>query len=119
MKLTVKILSVVVLIALASPVILLKGCGSKLCGGCPSDSIAPFGSSVTISNGLSSQSVPITGGCFSNVTFTFTSASLPLNDICVEIFTNGFIKKASDTGDCTANTANYVSGYLRTRTDAG
>ncbi len=118
MKLAVKILSVAVLIALASPVILLKGCGSQLCGGCPSDSIAPYGSSVTITNGLSSQSVLITGGCFSNVTFTFTSASLPLNGICVELFTNGYIQKSSGDGSCTNNTG-YVPGYMRTRTDAG
>lgn len=119
MKLTAKIVAILMLAALASPVFILNGCGvvnGRQCGGCP-DSTAPFGSSVAVTTGLKSQSVSIGGGCFNNVTFTFTKDSLPLNDICVELFTNGFIKKSSDAGDCTTNTANYIPGYLRTRTD--
>ncbi len=119
MKLTVKIIAILILAALASPVFILNGCGvvnGRQCGGCP-DSTAPFGSSVAVTTGLKSQSVSSFGGCFNNVTFTFTKDSLPLNDICVELFTNGFIRKSSDNGDCTINTSTYVPSYLRTRTD--
>ena len=119
MKLAVKILSVAVLIALASPVILLKGCGTKLCGGCPSDSIAPSGSSVAVVSSMADQAVPVLGGCFSNIIFTFTGPdSSLLNGICVELITNGYIQKSSGDGTCSNNTG-YVPGYIRTRTDAG
>ncbi len=119
-----KIASVLVLLLLASPVVIfMKGCGDIVnggaCGGCP-DTTAPYGSTVTITTGLKDAAVTPFGGCYDNVTFTFTDPdNQPLNGICVEIFTNGFIKKSSDPGDCTSYSANYVSGYLRTRTDEG
>ena len=74
MKLAVKILSVAVLIALASPLILLKGCGNILtggaCGGCP-DSTAPFGSTI-VAPELSSATVnPNFNWCYPDITFKF------------------------------------------------
>jgi hypothetical protein len=92
MKLAVKILSVVVLIALASPVILLKGCGNILtggaCGGCPS-STAPYGSRIEGPTSLAAPST--TGSCYIPLTFTVLNGSATMDNICVEIHTNGAI----------------------------
>lgn len=123
MKMAVRILSVLVLIALFSPVILLKGCGELLtggqCGGCP-DSVAPYGSSVAAPTISPVGSIPNgSSGCVDALTFTIIGPdNEPLNDVCVEIFTNGYIKESKTAGDCTISTG-YVAGYLRTRTDAG
>lgn len=123
MKVLAWSLSLLVLILLASPVALLKGCGStELCGGCPSDSIAPFGATITA--GADTEYTVSPGAyCVNTVTFTVLSPSpnsRPMNNICVEVFTNGFIKLSKDPGSCsdTATSGNYVN-YIRTRTDAG
>jgi hypothetical protein len=121
MKLTVKILSVAVLIALASPVILLKGCGEIInggaCGGCP-NSTAPFGSSVTAPANKTYAVAPDGSWCVNLPAFTFKDPDGDvMNGICVEIFTNGLIAMANAPGDCGTN-PNYTD-YIRTSTDPG
>ena len=121
MKLTVKILSILILLILASPVLLFQGCGddNELCGGCPANSSAPFGSTVT-GPGDATYPVTVSGGassnCINSQSFVFKDAKGdPLNGICVEVFTNGFVAPAGSPGACGAN-PDYTN-YLRTRTD--
>ncbi len=125
MKLTVKILSVLVLLALASPVILLKGCGNILtggaCGGCP-NSTAPAGSTVTATT-LTGYTMPYNGQvCYSNTTFQFFgSDGKPLNDICVEIYTNeanSSFALHNAPISCFSHPLSDFMTYLRTRTDS-
>jgi hypothetical protein len=110
----------------------MNGCGGEntssggYCGGCPSDSIAPIGSTMLIVNGLKDVAIniPVTSttgasGCWSDIGFEIIDdLDNPMNDICVELSTNGFIKPSKTAGDCTAATGEYVD-YIRTRTDAG
>jgi len=118
MKVTTKIIAVLIMLLLATPAILFEGCGSDgFCGGCPSDSVAPYGSEVTPSAD-GAYAVSEGGiGCINSLTFVFVDENNnPQNDICVEVFTNGFVALSSAPGDCSVNT--YVS-YIRTRTDSG
>ena len=89
MKLTIKLVPVLILLLLASPLILLKGCGKALNGGpsgaCP-DTVAPSGSIITAPPSLSAPTIG-EGNCYSPVTFVVTDASGPLNGVCVEITT--------------------------------
>jgi hypothetical protein len=121
MKLAIKVLSVMVLLALLSPVILLKGCGEAIdggqCGGCP-DSVAPTGSSITASTLSDGSSYSDGAVCYPTVTFqVFGPDGLSLNNICVELYTDGWstigLQTPSTAGTC--STANY--SYIRTRTD--
>lgn len=123
MKLAVKILSVLVLLALAAPVILLKGCGNILnggaCGGCPS-STAPYGSTI---QGPTSLDAPSTAGsCYTPLTFTvLNDKSLPIDNICVEIFTNGAIAlhPVGSVVPCANVLANPSSTIITTTNSAG
>ncbi len=91
MKLTMKFVAILVLLLLASPLILLKGCGKALDGGpsgaCP-DTVAPSGSKISAPTDLAAPTIGKTN-CYSPVTFAVTDASglEPLNGICVEITT--------------------------------
>lgn len=119
MKLAVKILSVLVLIALSSPVILLKGCGEMVtggaCGGCP-DSTAPYGSTITAPDGLGIPSAA-SGTCYPALTFTVLGPdNEPIDNICVEIFTNGAIALHSGLPNCT-NVILSPSQSILTRTN--
>jgi len=122
MRTTTKLLSVIILILLASPVVFLKGCGKTLngdaCGGCP-NTTAPNGSAVKAPLD-SAESLPAPGaGCVNSLVFTFVGPdSLPLNGICVEVFTNSGVALSVKPGDCT-NPALQYAQYLRTRTDKG
>ena len=121
MKLAVKILSVVVLIALASPLILLKGCGNILtggaCGGCP-DSTAPYGSSIVAPTDLDPPST--SGSCYPALTFTvLDNKSLPMENICVEIFTSGAIALHSGLPNCASVLANPSSSIITRTNSAG
>jgi hypothetical protein len=98
MKLTVKLTSLLLLLLLASPVILLKGCGSKggINGGgssglCP-NSVAPTGSKI---DAPTLGGIPAIPGpsCYPNVGFTVVGpdGTTPMADICVVVTTNGAI----------------------------
>jgi hypothetical protein len=116
MRLTLKLVSILILLLLASPVILLKGCSGKASGGCPDDA-APAGAKIIAPTGLGAPSVP-GGGCYPVLPFTVTdSAGDPLNGICVEIFTNGFIALHSGNADC-HNVVNDPKTSITTRTDS-
>lgn len=126
MKLFARIAAVLVLLMLASPVMLLKGCGAingGACGGCP-DSPAPFGSTVSGADATYSiQSAPgatTVSYCVNSMIFTFKDPNgQPLNDICAEVFTNGLVALSAGT-DCTTNfSTNGGFTYIRTRTNAG
>lgn len=124
MKLTVKIISVLILLSLASPVILLKGCGNSVnggqCGGCP-DSTAPFGSKINAST-LSAAPSAATGSCYPTVSFqVLDSTGNPMNNICVELFTDGASAIAKSTGlpgDCSANVSANPKASMITRTNS-
>ncbi len=121
MKLTVKIISLFVLLSLASPVLFLKGCGETLnggaCGGCP-DSSAPIGS-IMIAPELASATINTDGAaCSSAVSFQLTDADgAPLNNLCVEIFTNAFVALHNSGIECNAHPASDFYTYIRTRTN--
>jgi len=124
MKLTVKIISVLIVLSLASPVILLKGCGKSLnggqCGGCP-DSTAPFGSTIKAPASLGDPSAA-TGTCYPTLSFqVLGSDGNPLNDICIELFTDGASAIAKSTGlpgDCWANVNANGKSSMITRTNS-
>ena len=121
MKLTVKIISLFVLLSLASPVIFLKGCGKTLnggaCGGCP-DSTAPTGAIITTIDLTAADNISPTGTyCYPAVTFQITDADgAPLNNLCVEIFTNSFVALHNTGIDCFAHATSDFFTYIRTRT---
>lgn len=94
MKLTVKLVPVLVLLLLASPLILLKGCGKAANGGasglCP-DSVAPSGSVIVVPTNLGP---PIIGApsCYSGLGFKVTDSNgSPMNGICVVVTSNANI----------------------------
>jgi len=124
MKLTTKLLSIMVLILLASPVILLKGCGKAInggqCGGCP-DSTAPQGATVTNTIGMTAGTISSSGSaCYESVSFLFKgSDGVPLNDICVELTAvQGVmaLRKPSSAQMC-GDVITDPKTYIRTRTD--
>lgn len=122
MKLTIKCLSILALLLLASPLILLKGCGKPINGGpsgaCP-DSVAPAGASIKVVTGPGGAPSVSGGNCYSGLGFTVfdSSTTLPMNGICVEVVTNGLIAlhTVNDT-DCT-NVALGPKTTIITRTD--
>jgi hypothetical protein len=101
-KLTVTVISILLMAAIAVPVFMLNGCGENnttlnggTCGAC-SNSPAPAGATMTASALSSAPSITF-GACFPVVTFQILdSGGQPMNDICVEIFTNGAIAKAPE-----------------------
>ena len=70
MKLTIKIIAVLILVALASPVFILNGCGKPInggqCGSCP-DSTAPFGSTIEAPT-LTAPNATL-GSCYPAISF--------------------------------------------------
>lgn len=123
MKLTIRLLSVLILMLLASPIILLKGCGkavnSGACGGCP-DTTAPTGSKFN-SPTLATYSLSPTGAvCYPIVNFQLVDeGGAPLNNICVEMYTNGAMALHSQFNtDCSSHAALDYFSYIRTRTDS-
>ncbi len=103
MKLTIKCASILVLLLLASPLVLLKGCGLNggKSGACP-DTVAPSRSSITAPSNLSA---PIVGfaNCYPGLPFqVLDSAKNPMNGVCVEVTTNAFIALQT-VGDAECN----------------
>ena len=123
MKLTIKLLSVVVLLALASPVILLKGCGKAVtggqCGACP-DSTAPQGATITPPT-LGGVPSATNGACYPAVAFTVLDKDgAPMNNICVELYTDGASAIAKDTdGTCSSVIANPKTTLITRTNDLG
>lgn len=124
MKLTIKIVSILVLVALASPVVTMHGCGQVInggqCGGCP-DTTAP--SDATAKSLKADVSATVTAGdspCWSHVVFQFFASDkvTPLNNICVEISTNGLISEPNPAAPGACDSHSYSASYLRARTDA-
>ncbi len=120
MKLTIKIVSILVLVVLAAPVIIMHGCGAingGTSGACP-DSTAP--GTATITALLSSLDAPSTSSssCYPTVTFTVKDASGAMNGICVELYTNGAIAlhTPGEAFPC-ANAFNGPKTSIVTRTD--
>jgi hypothetical protein len=119
-KQIVKVTALIVLAAIASPIFILNGCGEavngKQCGGCP-DSTAPFGSTI-VATDLSGAPSASFGGCYPAVTFQVLSPDgEPLNDICVELFTDGAIAKDTGQPDCSDVIASPKSSMI-TRTNS-
>jgi len=119
MRLTIKLIFVLFLLLLASSLLLTHGCGKAITGkgsgGCP-DSTAPDGSTITAPTTLSAPSVA--GSCFPVLTFTVRgSDGLPLNGICVEVFTNASIALHTGLPNCSNVVGNPQSAII-TRTDS-
>jgi hypothetical protein len=114
MRMTIKPISILFLLLLASSLLLTPGCTGKRSGGCP-DSTAPDGSTIT---GPTTLGAPLPGGtCYPNLTFTVRDASgLPMNNICVEVYTNASIALHSGLPDC-SNVAASPQSSIITRTD--
>lgn len=91
MKLTIKIIAVLILVALASPVFILNGCGKPInggqCGSCP-DSTAPFGSTIEAPT-LTAPNATL-GSCYPAISFVVLGPdNKRMSEVCVEIFTDG------------------------------
>jgi hypothetical protein len=117
-----KIVAVLVLMLLASPAVLLKGCGSAInggaCGGCP-DSTAPQGSTIEAPT-LSSAPSATTGACYPALSFRVVGPDgLPLNNVCVELFTNGVIALDNGLPDCGDVVASPQSSIITRTNDSG
>jgi len=95
MKLTVKVIAILLMSAMTIPVFMMHGCGNNnttlnggSCGGC-SNSPAPFGSTI-VATTLSGAPSAATGTCYPRVSFTVLgSDGKPMSDICIEFFTDG------------------------------
>lgn len=122
MKLAIKVVSVMILLALLSPVILLKGCGEVIdggqCGGCP-DSAAPTGSSITASTLNAASTLSTDSVCYATVTFQVfgPDGTTPLNNACIEIYTDGYSLVGEHTPDSITCNATTSNSYMRIRTD--
>jgi hypothetical protein len=131
MKLTVKLTSLLLLLLLASPLILLKGCGSKggingggSSGACP-DSVAPAGSTITVPQNLGAPAINATS-CY-NLGFQVIgpNGTDRMPGICVVITTGGNTSKGgtssialTTTGDLTCdNVVLSPSTQIITKTD--
>ncbi len=121
MKLRTKLMFVLILLLLASPLIFLKGCGKALNGGasgaCP-DSVAPDDSQISSPTG--DLSAPVIGetDCYTPIVFKVIGPDVkPLNNVCVELTTNAAIAlhNIGDT-NCT-NVALGPKTEIVTRTD--
>jgi len=121
MKMIAKIILVLIMLVLAAPIFLLNSCGNfgttGQCGGCP-DSAAPAGSSISaptlVEPGSVVSGTPI---CYPSVAFQVVDAKgNPLNDICVELSTNGQI--ALHTPGSASCPASGIA-YIRSKTDTG
>jgi hypothetical protein len=117
MRLTIKLIVVLMLLLLVSFLILINGCGKALTGhgsgGCP-DSTAPDGSTITVPT-LGAPSV--NGSCYPTLVFTVRDLDgAPLNGICVEVFAQGSLALHSGPPDCSNVIANPQSAIV-TRTD--
>jgi hypothetical protein len=121
MKLTVKCASILALLLLASPLILLKGCGNAVNGGdsgaCP-DTVAPAGSKITAPSSLGPPFVTVSTCYAGKVAFTVTDAGgNPMNGICVVINTDAAIALTTPGDlDC-ANVIASPQRSIITRTD--
>jgi hypothetical protein len=117
MRLTTKLISVLLLVLIISYLSTLPGCGdSASSGGCP-NSTAPSGSTIT---GPASLGAPFiyTSTCYPTVGFTVTDASgAPMNDICVEIYSDANIALHTGLPDC-GNVAANPQNAMVTRTDS-
>jgi hypothetical protein len=119
MRLTIKLIFILFLLLLASSLLLMMpGCGKALTGsgsgGCP-DSTAPDGSTIT---GPTALGTPLPGGtCYPTLTFNVKDPDgLPMNNICVEVYTNASVALHSGLPNCSNVTANPQSAIV-TRTD--
>ncbi len=132
MQLTAKLVSVFMLLLLSSPIFLFNSCGGNgntffsggACGGCP-NSTAPDGSTI-VSNvaSLTTAWDSFTGdtqfaGCMDSISFTVRDAAgKPLDNICTEFFTNGYIALSdpNSAGSC-VYAPTYAHNYMRQRTN--
>ena len=119
---TLKLVSLLMLLLLASPVILLKGCGSKggLTGGGPSgacpDSVAPSGSKIVVPT-LPAPSIGAIN-CYPSLGFTvIDSAGNPMNGICVVVISNASIALNTTNDSNCSNAVTNPSSQIVTRTD--
>lgn len=119
MKLTTKWAPILILLLLASPVILLNGCGENhdSSGAC-SGLVAPSGAKITKSGDLDAPTIGV-ANCYTPVSFTITdSADNPMNGICAVIITNASIAltTANEQPPCN-NVAISASTQIITTTD--
>lgn len=122
MNVTTKIIALLIVLALATPAILFEGCGSDdFCGGCPADSIAPDGSTITAPSLDDPGTInPSAGYCYPEAIFQVRGPGGDLmNGVCVEIFTNALIALYVPTQLCNTRPTTDYSSYIRTRTSAG
>ncbi len=120
MKPTTKItkyISVILLLLFAISLVLMKGCGKDGggSGGCGADA-APAGSKIIAPTDLGSPFIT-TNTCYPALVFLVTDAEdKPLNDICVEIFSDANIALHSGLPDCNNVSVNPKTSII-TRTD--
>lgn len=122
MRITIKLIAVLTLLLLVSSLILVNGCGKTLkgnaSGGC-SDSVAPDGATIIAPSSLSAPFVNSTS-CYPTVGFTVKDSNgNPMNNICVEIFSDEIIALHSGTPDCANALASPQSSIIASTDDSG
>lgn len=120
MKVTIKILAVLILAVLASPVFILNGCGKPVnggqCGSCP-DSTAPFGSTIEVPE--ITREPMIAGDCYPSLSFVVIGPDTnPMSDICVELYATGGSTIAKHTASNCSEVAAGPKTSMVLRTDS-
>jgi len=116
MRLSIKPIVLLFLLLVASSLLLAHGCGGKNSAGCPNNA-APSNATITAPTSLG---VPHNAGgdCYPLLTFTVKDVNgVPMNGVCVEIFSNGLIAMAGGAPMCGNVNAGSPNAIV-TRTDA-
>jgi hypothetical protein len=115
---TIKLIPVCLFLLFASSLLIMQGCKASPSGGCAEDP-APAGSIITAPTELGAPSS--TGSsCFPALGFLVTDANgEPLNDICVEIFSDASIALHSGLPNCSNVAANPQTSITTKTNDHG
>src|SRR5271169_4625825 len=118
MRLSIKLLFILFFLLLASSLLVLTpSCSGKSSGGCPNDA-APSG--ATIVSPIPSGNPPTNAGgtCYPILPFTVKDVNGdPLNGVCVEVYSNGYIAPSTGAPSCNDALVNQQFGFV-TRTDS-
>jgi len=115
MRLSIKLISIFLFLLLASSLLVMHGCAGKGSAGCPNDT-APSSATI-VSPTLGGTPTNAGGACYPTVIFTIKDSNgNPMNDICVDVFSNGLIALASGPPNC-SNVTNLNAIVTRTDND--
>jgi hypothetical protein len=116
MRLSIKLTFVLFFLLLASSLLVLTpSCSGKSSGGCPNDT-APNGATI-VAPTITGIPTNAGGNCYPILPFTIKDVNgIPMNGICVEVYSNGFIAPSTGAPSCNDAQVNQQFGFV-TRTD--